>query len=251
MSRTYGLQDEDRPDYALVLDEALRTPEIRGLLAHSAVSPGQLRNRGLGAARRITGAADTEYRTYASLRQQTRVAGRAERVEPLSGPGDQEEHGVGVLPVLAVLTPLLAGVAAAAFLLIGYGLGLAGSRTPTAGTLITAGWTSFGICAVSASAGLFSLYRTAAAHTASAPAPPAARPPAVDRAREAWLVSLRDRAVLPFLRDQLRGPDAPAAAGGREAGPRYGRPDFSSPGFGSPDFAGPGLGGANAPAERD
>ncbi|MFF2963568.1 hypothetical protein ACFVT1_32680 [Streptomyces sp. NPDC057963] len=247
MTRTYRLQDEDRPDYALALDEAIRTSEIRGLLEQSSLTIGQLRLRGLSAGHRIAAAADTEYRTYTSLRQQTAGSDDSRRILPLSGRGEQEEYGAGLLPVLAVLTPVLAAVAAAAFLLIGYGLALAGGRTPTADALITAGWASFGIGATTAAVGLFYLYRTAVQHTASAPRSRAARSPEVNKAREAWLQSLRDNSLLPFLRDELRKPDALPPDSGREAGPRYRSPDFSSPDFGSPDFSGPGFGSPKAP----
>ncbi|MBW5248349.1 hypothetical protein JGS39_04800 [Streptomyces sp. P01-B04] len=249
MSRTYRLQDEDRPDYALVLDDAIRAAEIRGLLEHSLINPGQLRVRGLGARPRIAAAADAEYRTYLSLRQRTRDAAPADQVGPLSGAGDQEVHGVGLLPALAVLTPVLAAVATVAFLPIGYGLALAGGRTPMANALITAGWTSFGIGVLSAAVGLFSLYRTAVEHRASAAGRGSGPSPEVNRAREAWLTSLRDKAILPFLRNQLHSPDAPATGISRGSDSGRGTADFPSPGFGSPDYSGPGLGSAHAPFE--
>ncbi|MFE7354483.1 hypothetical protein ACFU8Q_15045 [Streptomyces sp. NPDC057543] len=248
MNSTYRLQDEDRPDYALALDEAIRTAEIRGLLERSSLNSGQLRIRGLSAGPRIAAVADTEYRTYTSLRQQMAGGDDSHRALPLSGRRGQEEHGAGLLPVLGVLTPVLAVVAAAAFLLIGYGLALAGGRTPTADALITAGWASFGIGAMTAAVGLFYLYRTAVEHTASAPRSHAARSPEVNKAREAWLRSLRDNALLPFLREELRKRDALPTDSGQEAGPRYRSPDFSSPDFGSPHFSGPGFGSPKASA---
>ncbi|MFJ7198968.1 MULTISPECIES: hypothetical protein [unclassified Streptomyces] len=248
MNRTYRLRDEDRPDYALALDEAIRTVEIQGLLERSSLTTGQLRLRGLGVAPRVATAADTEYRAYTSLRQRTAGAEDSHRALPLSGHGGQERHGAGLLPVLAVLTPVLAAVAAAVFLLIGYGLVLAGGRTSTADALITAGWAGCAIAAVAAAFGLFSLYRTAVEHAASTPSSRADRSPEVIKAREAWLRSLRDNALLPFLREELRKPGALPTDSDRGAVLRYRSPDFSSPDFGSPDFSGPGFGGPKASA---
>ncbi|OCC12843.1 hypothetical protein [Streptomyces sp. PTY087I2] len=247
MGRPSRLGDEDRSDYASALDEVIASPEIRRLLERSGVPGDRLRVRGLAAVARTAGAADAEYRRYAALRAQggRRGAGPA----PLSGPGDQERPGAGVLAVLGVLTPVLAAVAAVTFLLLGYGLRLADALPALADTLVGVGWFSLVVAGVTALVSVVALYRTAAKQSAAdavaVPDPSAAATasPALAQAREAWLVALRDRGIRPFLLQELAeaGASAPAAGEGSR---------FSSPAFAGPDYSGPGFEGSARPAPR-
>ncbi|MDG9685432.1 hypothetical protein QC334_22310 [Streptomyces sp. DH18] len=244
MGRPSRLGDEDRSDYGRALDEVIASPEIQLLLERSGVPGGRLRVRGLAAVARTTSAADAEYRRYAALRRRA-LGGRQDAgVSPLSGPGDQERPGAGVLAVLGVLTPVLAAVAAATFLLLGYGLRLAGALPALAGTLVGVGWFSLAVAGVTALVSVVALYRTAAKQSADGTASVPDRFPAVEDAREAWLAALRDRGIRPFLLQELA--EAASAPGpGEDRGSR-----FSSPAYAGPDFSGPGFEGSAPPAPR-
>ncbi|MFJ6513935.1 hypothetical protein ACIQMO_19455 [Streptomyces sp. NPDC091406] len=248
MGRPSRLGDEDRSDYASALDEVIASPEIRRLLERSGVPGDRLRVRGLAAVARTAAAADAEYRRYAALRLRARGGRRDAGAAPLSGPGDQERPGAGVLAVLGVLTPVLAAVAAATFLVLGYGLRLAEALPALAGTLVGVGWSSLVVAAVTALVSAVALYRTAAKQSAAdavaVPDPSAAGSPALAQAREAWLLALRDRGIRPFLLQEL-AEAAPGAGPGEGHGSR-----FSSPAFAGPDFSGPGFEGSGRPAPR-
>ncbi|MFF7495833.1 hypothetical protein [Streptomyces rubiginosohelvolus] len=249
MGRPSRLGDEDRSDYASALDEVIASPEIRRLLERSGVPGDRLRVRGLAAVAHTAAAADAEYRRYAALRLHAQGGRRDTRTAPLSGPGDQERPGAGVLAVLGVLTPVLAGVAAATFLLLGYGLRLADTLPALADTLVGVGWFSLVVAALAALVSVVALYRTAArqseADAAAVPDPSAAASPALARAREAWLVALRDRGIRPFLLQELAEAAASAPGAVEGSGSR-----FSSPAFAGPDYSGPGFEGSQRPAPR-
>ncbi|MBK3558820.1 hypothetical protein JHN55_20295 [Streptomyces sp. MBT56] len=249
MGRPSRLGDEDRSDYASALDEVIASPEIRRLLERSGVPGDRLRVRGLAAVARTAAAADAEYRRYAALRLHDRGGRRDARTAPLSGPGDQERPGAGVLAVLGVLTPVLASVAAATFLLLGYGLRLADTLPALADTLVGVGWFSLVVAAVAALVSVVALYRTAARQSAvdavAVPAPSADGSPALAQAREAWLVALRDRGIRPFLLQELAEAEASAPGAGEGRGSR-----FSSPAFAGPDYSGPGFEGSTPPVPR-
>ncbi|MFJ3971195.1 hypothetical protein ACIPYR_24045 [Streptomyces parvus] len=247
MGRPSRLGDEDRSDYASVLDEVIASPEIRRLLELSGTPVDRLRVRGLAAVARTTAAADAEYRRYTALRLRARGGRRGDGAAPLSGPGDQERPGAGVLAVLGVLTPVLAAVAAATFLLLGYGLRLAGALAALADTLVGVGWFSLAVAAATALVSAVALYRTAARQSAAdavaVPGPSAADSPALAQARQLWLVALRDRGIRPFLLQELAGAAVPGSGEGR--GSR-----FSSPAFAGPDYVPPGFEGPTTPAPR-
>ncbi|MEU2407194.1 hypothetical protein ACTOXX_18715 [Streptomyces rubiginosohelvolus] len=246
MGRPSRLGDEDRSDYTSALDEVIASPEIRRLLERSGVPGDRLRVRGLAAVARTAAAADAEYRRYAALRLHAQGGRRDRGPRPLSGPGDQERPGAGVLAVLGVLTPVLAAVAAATFLLLGYGLRLADTLPALADTLVGVGWFSLVVAALAALVSVVALYRTAARQSAAAvPGPSADGSPALAQAREAWLVALRDRGIRPFLLQELAEAEASAPGAGEGRGSR-----FSSPAFAGPDYSGPGFEGSQRPAPR-
>ncbi|MCF1647065.1 hypothetical protein [Streptomyces indiaensis] len=100
-----------------------------------------------------------------------------------------------LLPVLAVLTPLVAGTSAAALLLIGGLLHVADALGPLPGSLVAAGWTLALVAAPTGLAGLAGLLYTGL-HRRGAP-------PAADRVDHARLVRRQeplDRGMLPHLR---------------------------------------------------
>ncbi|WP_415961153.1 hypothetical protein [Streptomyces sp. 021-4] len=264
MGRPSPLGDEDGSAYAEVVDEVLASAEIQRLLEEAGVSGGRLRIRALAAVGRTAPAAAAEYRAYAALRRASHGRPGDGGPAPLSGPGHQERPGAGALAVLGVLTPILAAVAAATFLLLGYGLRLTGSMAALADTLVRVGWVSLAIAAATSLISLVAVYRTAALRPA--PGSLTGSPPGVDRsadldrARETWRTALRDKAIRPFLLGELaEAGRAVAAPGGPRftppafAGPDYTRPDFSGPDFtppvlaapefSGPDFTGPGFSG--------
>ncbi|MEV1048252.1 hypothetical protein [Streptomyces sp. NPDC049916] len=250
--------DEDRAAYANALDEVIGSPEIRQLLDRSGTSAAWLRARALAAAPLTAAAADAEYRRFAALREELPGA-RRDTGTPLSGPGGQERPGAGVLAVLGVLTPVLAAVAAATFLLLGYGLRLAGSLPALAGTLVGVGWISLAVAAAASMVGIVALYRTAAGQSADGPPVAPTASPALDQARDAWLKALREKAIRPCLRQELTGaaaardpagaiaPAAPAGRTARFTPPAFAGPDFGRPGFSAPGFSGPGQDAPSGP----
>ncbi|MEV7251983.1 hypothetical protein [Streptomyces cyaneofuscatus] len=166
MGRPSPLGDEDRSAYAEVVDEVLASAEFQRLLEASGVSGGRLRIRALAAVGRTAPAAAAEYRAYAALRRTSHGRRGDGGPAPLSGPGHQERPGAGALAVLGVLTPILAAVAGATFLLLGYGLRLTDSMAALADTLVRVGWISLAIAAATSLISLVAVYRTAARLTA-------------------------------------------------------------------------------------
>ncbi|MEU0357665.1 hypothetical protein [Streptomyces cyaneofuscatus] len=262
MGRPSPLGDEDRSAYAEVVDEVLASAEFQRLLEESGVSGGRLRIRALAAVGRTAPAAAAEYRAFAALRRASHGRLGDGGPAPLSGPGHQERPGAGALAVLGVLTPILAAVAGATFLLLGYGLRLTDSMAALADTLVRVGWISLAIAAATCLISLVAVYRTAARRPAPGSPPGVDRSADLDRARETWRTALRDKAVRPFLLGELaEAGRATAAPGGPRftppafAGPDYTRPDYTTspdyttrsdvtgPDYTRPDFTGPGLSG--------
>ncbi|MFE7459624.1 hypothetical protein [Streptomyces sp. NPDC057554] len=252
MGRPSPLGDEDRSDYAEVLDEVLASAEVRRLLERSEVGGGQLRIRALASAPHTARAAGAEYRAYAELRRELSGRGPGSAPAPLSGPGHQERPGAGALAVLGVLTPILAAVAAATFLLLGYGLRLTGSLAALADTLVRVGWISLTVAAATSLISIVALYRTAALQSAPVPPPGADRSADLDRARRAWRTALRDKGIRPFLLQELAGAagDGAPGHGPRFTPPAFAGPDFTGPGFSSPGHGTPGAGSPRLPDTR-
>ncbi|MFK4270251.1 serine/threonine-protein kinase [Streptomyces milbemycinicus] len=255
-----ALDAADRPDFEQVLHQALNTPEIRTALRHgSADGPDleELRSQALADAASIAVAAATEYGAY--VRQRAPAVPDATAGGPAlsgdgPGPGGQERGrqwpgGQGLLPALAVLTPVLATAATVVFLLLGHTLGLSASQRRLADTLLTAAHTTAVIAAVTTAAGAIWLFTTAARHRA-APIDRAERhQDGIAAARDAWRLALLERGVLPYLRGRLRDnrPQGTAELIRRPrlgySSPDYASPDFASPDFASPDYASPDFSG--------
>ncbi|MDX3227020.1 hypothetical protein [Streptomyces sp. ME19-01-6] len=188
--------------------------------------------------------------------------------------------GAGLVAVLSVLAPVLAGTAAVIFLLAGYLLHLLHPTPSIAQPMVTAGWlfaalTAAGLLIAAVGLLLTAMHNGTGAIRGSARS---AQREEVDRAREAWRLALLERGVVPFLRDALADPAAadgshtspappPASsptrpsstyapnrseATGRTPHLGYSRPGFSTEGdtsktrprFTSPDFTSPDYGGS-------
>lgn len=272
------LLSEDRQEYERILDEALRSAPHRPELAAvgQRLNPEQLRTMALNATAIITAAAATEYQHYVKVREElrqpapstptsVRETGSAESGS--SGVGlaatmgeVAETAGAGAVAVVAVLAPVLAGTAAAIFLLVGYMLKMLDPQQAFAQTMLTTGWVFGAVTAVAILVAAVGLLLTALRNRPSLESGPYAElSEEVSRAREAWREALLERGVLPFLRDALADPGT-AAALHRTAPPApsrmpnlgYGRPGFSSPddgstgprpSFTSPDYTSPDFGG--------
>ncbi|MFA3877207.1 hypothetical protein ABS735_26595 [Streptomyces sp. MMCC 100] len=274
------LSNEDRQEYERILDEALRSAPHRPELAAvgQRLNSEQLRTMALNASALITAAATTEYQHYVKVREELRHPSAPSTTT--RGPGSQEQGtgagglaatmgemaeatGAGAVAVVAVLAPVLAGTAAAIFLLVGYILKMLDPGQTFAQTMLTTGWVFGAVTAVAILVAAVGLLLTALRNRPSAESAfYTARDEEVSRARDAWHEALLERGILPFLREALSdpgaaalhrtGPAAPSSSrmphlgygrpgftspdGGSDAGSR---PSYSSPDYSSPDFGGP------------
>ncbi|MGK5500610.1 hypothetical protein ACSNOF_22175, partial [Streptomyces sp. URMC 125] len=154
--------------------------------------------------------------------------------------GDAGGARAGLLAVLSVLAPALAGAAAVIFLLVGHLLRLLTPEPSIAAPMRGAGWAFAALAAVSLLAASVGLLTTAVRHGSGAlraegrdgrsgpggpDGPEGSLAEEVARARETWRAALLERGVLPFLREVLDGaapgpavPPADAGAGADPAG---------------------------------
>ncbi|GGQ42650.1 hypothetical protein OIE82_17695 [Streptomyces althioticus] len=274
------LLNEDRQDYERILDEALRSaphnPELAAV--GQRLNSEQLRTMALNATALISVAAATEYQHYVKVREEAR---RPPAVTPAvrdAGAGEPgadgaagfaasmgemaEAAGAGVAAVVAVLAPVLAGTAAAIFLLVGFVLRAFDADNEFAGTLLTTGWVFGAVTAVAILVAGAGLLLTALRNKPSALGGTYRElDEEVAQAREAWREALLERGIVPFLRDALTDPagatalqhTAPPAPGSRMPHLGYDRPGFSSPddgahrgtrpSYSSPDYSSPDFGG--------
>ncbi|MFI9720931.1 hypothetical protein ACIHFE_14960 [Streptomyces sp. NPDC052396] len=279
MNSAPHLLAEDRPEFERALDQALRSadrdPEISALIAAvgQRLNTEQLRTMALGAMAAISACAMAEYRTYVRAREEQRSHSTAVQPQPVvaggsargadgertSGTADSPAaaaEGAGAGAVLAVLAPVLAGIAALLFLVIGYVLRLTAAHDSVGGPMVTVGWWFAGLTAASALVAMAALLITALRNGSGAGPGAGAegrghhRPTEVDLARDAWREALLERGILPFLREALA--NAPSSNGGshvprpRESNGRTPHLGYSRPGFTSPDFGG----GSSSSEER-
>ncbi|MBI0316162.1 hypothetical protein, partial [Streptomyces javensis] len=220
------LLTEDRPEFERVLDEALRTadrrPDLSGL--GQRLTAEQLRTMALGASAAIAACAADEYQTYRETRAKLRepaplfpLAGDvAEREQPDGAVGlagaMQDAAGAGLVAMLAVLAPVLAGTAAIIFLIVGYVLNVLDPTPSIAQPMVTAGWFFAALTAAAILIAAVGLLLTALRNGSSAIRGEARseRLEEVDRAREVWRDALLERGILPFLREALANPSAPS-----------------------------------------
>ncbi|MER7535480.1 hypothetical protein ABTX77_11920 [Streptomyces sp. NPDC097704] len=200
------LLTEDRAEYERLLDDALSTaharPELAGVGTRLTIA--QLRSMTMNATALVTTAAASEYDHFVKVREQNRAAlgARPPRAEPGAG--------AGVVAIVNVMVPVLAGTAAAIFLLVGGVLHALAPSVVFGGTLLTAGL----VFAALAAAGLLSAgvgLLVTALRNAPAEAPPL--DDELTRAREAWRHALLERGIVPFLRDALAAAAPPDALG--------------------------------------
>ncbi|WP_406507693.1 hypothetical protein [Streptomyces sp. NBC_00212] len=273
MNSAPHLLAEDRPEFERILDEALRTaherPELSGI--GDRLNAVQLRTMVLAAGTFVTERAAAEYENYVKAREELRspsgAAARDTVLTAAEGVG-LEPSGAGIGAVVAVLAPVLAGTAAAIFLLVGYILKMLNPVPAFADTMLTAGWFFGALTAAAILAAAVGLLITAVRNGAtqvvaideeSEADAPDERTQEFARAREAWRHALLERGIYPFLRDALADPSvdpgapAPRRPIGRIPTLGYDRPGFDSPdeggsptshpSFTSPDFTSPDFGG--------
>ena len=274
------LHSEDRQEYERILDEALRSAPHRPELAAvgQRLNSEQLRTMALNATAFITAAAATEYQHYVKVREElrqpapstppsTRESGSAEPGTGAMGLATTvgevaETTGAGAVAVVAVLAPVLAGTAAAIFLLVGYILRMVDPERAFAQTMLTTGWVFGAVAAAAILVAGAGLLLTALRNRPLLDSGPSGELSGeVSRAREAWRTALLERGILPFLREALADPGTasavhrtpPSAPAGRIPHLGYDRPGFSSPdddslrsprpSFTSPDYTSPDFGG--------
>ncbi|MEU8679721.1 hypothetical protein [Streptomyces sp. NPDC048611] len=287
MNSAPHLLNEDRADFARILDEALRTAPYRpddltDATGHP-LNTEQLRTMALGATTAIAACAAAEYQRYVQLRAALRApaplasaadTGGEEQSVAAGGSPDPdsatileaaESTGAGLTAMIAVLAPLLAGIAAVLFLLIGYVLRAISPDKSLAQPLISVGWIFAALTAAGGLVAMAGLLLTALRNGASAQVAGAEPAEALDRAREDWHRALLERGLLPFLRTALTDPTPGPDDGPERHVPRrttssesriptlgYTRPEFTSPDSGSsgsrpryssPDFTSPDYGG--------
>ncbi|MFD6345160.1 hypothetical protein ACFWF9_10595 [Streptomyces roseolus] len=189
------LLTEDRAEYERVLDDALRTaperPELVG--AGTRLTDGQLRAMALNATALITAAAASEYEHFTKVRE----AGRAASNRPRSPAPDESP---GAVAVLTVLVPVLAGTAAAIFLLVGAVVRWLAPDAALGTTLLTAGLVFGALAAAGLLCAGAGLVLTALRNS---PAETGAPDDELARARAAWRHALLERGVIPFLQAAL------------------------------------------------
>ncbi|OPF79267.1 hypothetical protein VT50_0216400 [Streptomyces antioxidans] len=272
------LLTEDRPEFERVLDDALRTAELRPDLSGigQRLTTEQLRTMALGASAAIAACAADEYQTYRDTRAKLREpaplfplagdVGERERPDGTVGLAGamQGAAGAGLVAMLAVLAPVLAGTAAIIFLIVGYVLNVLDPAPSIAQPMVTAGWFFAALTAAGILIAAVGLLLTALRNGSSAIRGDARseRMEEVDRAREAWRDALLERGILPFLREALANPSAPSPSAyvpinpeavsrtphlgytrpgfstdgeGPKARPRYSSPDYTSPDYGGPE----------------
>ncbi|WP_046494282.1 membrane protein [Streptomyces odonnellii] len=303
MNSAPHLLSEDRAEFERILDDVLHNAHERPDLAAigERLNSEQLRTMALKSTARITTAAAAEYEHYRKIREEFRSpslsastgsdsvradsvradSARPDSVRSGSARSDTARHdsardsvptpadaevpvsGAGFTAIITVLVPVLGGIAAMIFLLVGYLL-KALSRPPAfADSLLAVGWffgaiTALGILAAAIGL-LVTALRNRKTQLPAEESPSGELPDEVARAREAWRHALLERGVLPFLRDVLADPSADPAAPGPARPAKhlpkigYSRPDFTSPdegaatdrrpSFTSPDFTSPDFGG--------
>ncbi|MFD8782910.1 hypothetical protein [Kitasatospora sp. NPDC059599] len=195
MDRPLRLPQQDRADFETELGRALAAPQVR-----EALREGGAEARGVEWLRRVArenaefvlAAAAPEYERYATLRADADAVARLPVEAPPRG------RGSGWWGVLGVIVPIVAGVAAAVFLLLGWLLGLVEDLDVLAHALVSAGWVAVGAAAVSLLIGGLGLLGTAV-RSAQAPGEEADGPGELVLARDAWRAALAERGLLPYL----------------------------------------------------
>ncbi|MGW4732694.1 hypothetical protein ACWEQC_26565 [Streptomyces shenzhenensis] len=183
-----------------VLAQALGSGQIAEALARPGATLGRerLHARASSARTAITAAAAVEYQDYLAAR--AAAAGRAGRTQTEGDAGAPPRRAGGLLALFAVLVPSLSAVAAAVFLLSGYGLRAVGGRPYVGDGLIMAGLLAAAVAAGAAIGDLIWLLVTAVRNRSGEErGTPADADPEVATARAAWELALLERGMTPFL----------------------------------------------------
>ncbi|WP_338495101.1 hypothetical protein [Streptomyces sp. SJL17-4] len=210
------LLTEDRAEYERLLDDALSTAHARPDLAGAGtrLTLAQLRALTLNATTLVTSAAASEYDHFVKVREQHRAALGTRTPASSDRPGP----GPGVVAILTVMVPVLAGAAAVIFLLVGAVLHAIAPTVVFGATLLTAGLVFGAVAAaglLGAAAGLLVTALRNSPAEVNRGGPPAAAPDdELSRAREAWRRALLERGILPFLRDVLAATTPPTGPPG-------------------------------------
>lgn len=194
MDRPLRLPQQDRADFETELGRALAAPQVRAALRDNGDEARwveRLRRTARDNAEYVLAAAAPEYERYATLRADADAVARLPVEEPARG------RVSGWWGVLGVIVPIVAVVAAVAFLLLGYVLGLSEDLAVLGRALLEAGWVAGGIAAVCLVVGGLGLLGSAA--RGSGPVEEVGAAGELVRAREAWRSALAERGLLPFL----------------------------------------------------
>ncbi|WP_181138513.1 hypothetical protein [Streptomyces sp. Ru73] len=262
MNSAPHLLNEDREEFRRALDEALRTAADRPDLAATGMrlNTEQLRTMALSATTAIAACATAEYQHYVALRAELRSPARpaTDGTDTAEGGGDgtgsagvgiatvgevAEATGAGLAAMVTVLAPVLAGIAAVLFLLIGYVLHTVSPDESLAQPLISVGWAFAGLTAATILVAMGGLLITALRNgsTSLRASRPSELAQEVERAKAAWLQALQERGLGPFLLEALTAPGAPpdpaAPATGSGAEPQG--PPAPGPSSGAQRAAGP------------
>ncbi|KAB8163388.1 hypothetical protein FH609_021595 [Streptomyces sp. 3MP-14] len=234
MNSPVELPAGDRSEVERVLEEALRAARLAADVTPERVA--RLRELALAALPEILVSAEPQYRRFAALRERLREADGRERGAGAPAPRDGR-RGSGGLLVAFALIPVLAGISAVIFLLLGYALRLASPEPAVAASMRSVGWAFALFTAVGALVAVGALWVAAVRNgstsiRASAPAASVALTQEVAVARAEWRRALLDQGFNPLLRRELA--DAPPPEG-RTPRLRYSSPHFSSPEFSSGD----------------
>ncbi|MGA5823103.1 hypothetical protein ACPC54_35230 [Kitasatospora sp. NPDC094028] len=205
MDRPLRLPQQDRADFETELGRALAGPQVRSaLLAAGDDGRGveRLRRSARENAEFVLAAAAPEYERYAELRADADAVARL--------PVDAQTAGrvSGWWGVLGVIAPIVAGAAAAVFLLLGYVFALAEDLEVLGRALVTAGWIAAGVAAVALLVGGLGLVGAASRARSAEVAEGAGAAGELAGARGAWRAALAERGLVPFLVSQVN-------AGGR------------------------------------
>ncbi|MEV7770660.1 hypothetical protein [Kitasatospora sp. NPDC086791] len=195
MDRPLRLPQQDRADFETELGRALAAPRVREALREGgadARAVERLRRAARENAEFVLAAAAPEYERYAALRADADAAARLPVDAPPLG------RGSGWWGVLGVIVPLVAGVAAGIFLVLGRLLDLVEDLDVLAHALTGAGWVAAGVAAVSLLIGGLGLLGTAA-RSAEPADEEASGPGELVLARDAWRAALAERGLLPYL----------------------------------------------------
>ncbi|MFI0987862.1 hypothetical protein, partial [Streptomyces exfoliatus] len=204
------LLTEDRAEYERVLDDALSTAHARPDLAGAGtrLTLAQLRAMTLNATTLVTSAAASEYDHFVKVREQNRATLGARPAENSDRPG----AGPGVVAILTVMVPVLAGTAAVIFLLVGAVLRALAPTMVFGATLLTAGLVFGAVAAAGLLGAAVGLLMTALRNSPAAVRTGSAPDDELSRAREAWRRALLERGILPFLRDALAATAPPTGS---------------------------------------